>query len=137
MKPALAFILLSACWAGTASAAPGDILARYKAEAAQASAGFAPSATRGQALFQRNWGVSDSLPRCTTCHGDDLRRPGQHAITGKAIKPMLPAVETARLSDAAKTEKWFRRNCREVVGRECTPGEKADVVAYLMQGAGS
>lgn len=135
MKPAIAVILLSAAWTGTAHAAPGEILSHYRAEAAQASAGFTPSAARGQALFQRNWGVSASLPRCTTCHGDDLRRPGQHAITGKAIKPMQPAVEAARLSDPAKTEKWFRRNCREVVGRECTPGEKADVVTYLMQGA--
>lgn len=135
MKPAITLALLSASLAVAVHAAPGDILARYRAEAAQASPGFAPAAARGQALFQRNWGVSDSLPRCTTCHGDDLRRPGQHAITGKAIKPLLPTVEASRLSDPAKTEKWFRRNCREVVGRECTPGEKADVVAFLMQGA--
>ena len=24
-----------------------------------------------------------------------------------------------RFADAAKTEKWFRRNCNDVVGREC------------------
>jgi hypothetical protein len=133
MKPATLLLLLAGLWATTAGA--GEVLARYNAEAAQTSPGFSPSAARGQALFQRAWNASSSLPRCTTCHGEDPRRPGRHAITGKAIQAMQPAVEPARLSDPAKTEKWFRRNCREVVGRECSPAEKADVVTYLMQGA--
>ena len=36
-----------------------------------------------------------------------------------------------RKTDAAKTEKWFRRNCNDVVGRECSAGEKADVLSWL------
>ena len=28
-------------------------------------------------------------------------------------------------------EKWFARNCKDVLGRACTPAEKADVVAWL------
>jgi len=135
MKSATVLLFLTGFWACTASA--GEVLARYSAEAARTSPGFTPSAARGQALFQHNWTASASLPRCTTCHGDDSRRPGRHAITGKTIQAMQPAVEPARLSDLAKTEKWFRRNCREVVGRECSAGEKADVVTYLMQGAQS
>ena len=127
------FAGLAGLWAGQAGAE--DVLGRYRAEAAQAQPGFAPSPARGQALFQRAWTVSASLPRCTTCHGDDPRRPGRHAITGKVIQAMHPGVEPARLSELAKTEKWFRRNCREVLGRECSAGEKADVVTYLMQGA--
>ncbi|HEX7384701.1 MAG TPA: DUF1924 domain-containing protein, partial [Burkholderiaceae bacterium] len=27
--------------------------------------------------------------------------------------------------------KWFRRNCGDVLGRECTADEKADIVAWL------
>jgi hypothetical protein len=135
MKSATVLLILAGFWACTAGA--GEVLARYHAEAAKTQPGFAPSAARGQALFQRNWTASASLPRCTTCHGDDPRRPGRHAITGKTIQAMQPAVEPARLSDLAKTEKWFRRNCREVVGRECSAAEKADVVTYLMQGAQS
>jgi hypothetical protein len=33
--------------------------------------------------------------------------------------------------DATKTEKWFRRNCNDVMGRECSAAEKADVIAWL------
>ena len=133
MKPFYALLFVACAFSATASAA--DVLARYSAEAARAEPGFTPSAARGQALFQRAWNATPSLPRCTTCHGDEPRRAGRHAVTGKAIQPMHPAAEPARFADLAKTETWFRRNCREVVGRECSAGEKADVVTYLMQGA--
>ena len=45
---------------------------------------------------------------------------------------MAPAVNAERFTDLAKTEKWFRRNCKDVVGRECQANEKADVLAWLM-----
>ena len=32
----------------------------------------------------------------------------------------------------ALIERWFKRNCKDVLGRECAAGEKADVLAYLM-----
>ena len=35
-------------------------------------------------------------------------------------------------TDPAKTEKWFRRNCNDVMGRVCTADEKADVLAWLL-----
>jgi len=41
----------------------------------------------------------------------------------------------SRFTDVAKTDKWFRRNCGDVVGRECTAAEKADVIAFLLQPA--
>jgi hypothetical protein len=31
-------------------------------------------------------------------------------------------------------EKWFKRNCNDVLARACTPAEKADVLAYLLKG---
>ena len=34
-------------------------------------------------------------------------------------------------TDEAKVDKWFRRNCNDVLSRECTAVEKADVLAYL------
>jgi Domain of unknown function (DUF1924) len=34
-------------------------------------------------------------------------------------------------TDSAKVDKWFRRNCKDVLARECSAGEKADVLAYL------
>ena len=57
---------------------------------------------------------------------------GKHARTGKPITPLAPAFNAERFTDAAKTEKWFRRNCNDVVGRECTAGEKADLIAWLL-----
>ena len=45
---------------------------------------------------------------------------------------MAPAAHPQRFTDAAKTEKWFRRNCNDVVGRECTPAEKADFISWLL-----
>ncbi len=69
---------------------------------------------------------------CSSCHGPVPTTPGQHASTGKVIKPMAPAFNPERFTDAAKSEKWFRRNCRDVVGRECSASEKADVLAWLL-----
>ena len=45
--------------------------------------------------------------------------------------PLAPAAHARRFSDAAKAEKWFRRNCNDVLGRECSAAEKADVLAWL------
>ena len=45
---------------------------------------------------------------------------------------MAPAANPQRFSDAAKVEKWFKRNCNDVLGRACTAQEKGDVLAYLM-----
>ena len=37
-----------------------------------------------------------------------------------------------RFTRPDKVEKWFRRNCNDVLGRACTASEKGDVLAYLM-----
>ena len=57
---------------------------------------------------------------------------GKHASTGKVIAPLAPAFNPERFTDMAKTEKWFRRNCNDVMGRECSSSEKADVLAWLL-----
>lgn len=68
---------------------------------------------------------------CATCHTDNLRQQGKHAKTGKVIKPMAPSVNSERLSDAKHIEKWFLRNCKWTLGRECSAQEKADFLAYI------
>jgi hypothetical protein len=45
---------------------------------------------------------------------------------------MAPAFNPERFTELAKSEKWFRRNCNDVVGRECTATEKADVLVWLL-----
>jgi hypothetical protein len=94
-----------------------------------AQAGGAPDPVRGQAFFTTRHGREWS---CSTCHGAVPTQVGKHATTGKQIGPMAPAFNPERFTDAAKTEKWFRRNCNDVVGRECTPAEKADVLSWLL-----
>jgi hypothetical protein len=59
---------------------------------------------------------------------------GKHVITDKRIDPFSPAVNKERFTDSKKVEKWFKRNCTEVVGRECTAAEKADFIQFVSQG---
>ncbi len=109
---------------------PGRVRALLLALAAAAGPAMAeaPSATRGQAFFTQTHGRDWS---CSSCHGAVPLGTGRHAATGKAIEPLAPAANPRRFTDAAHTEKWFRRNCKDVLGRECSAGEKADVVAFL------
>ena len=60
----------------------------------------------------------------------DPHNAGQTTV-GQAIKPMAVSVTPDRFTDMAKTEKWFRRNCKTVLGRECTPVEKGDFIAFM------
>lgn len=103
---------------------PADMLAGY----AQAS-GQAPQSVRGQQFFDATHGKEWS---CSTCHTQQPTAEGTHASTRKAITPLAPAANPKRLTDSAKTAKWFRRNCNDVLGRECTSAEKADVLAWLI-----
>lgn len=92
------------------------------------------SAARGEALWKKqypNKNTPGAMQNCTTCHGDDLRANGKHVRTGKTIEPMAPSVNAKRFTDQKFIEKWFRRNCKGVMGRECTPQEKGDLLTYL------
>lgn len=103
---------------------PARILNGYAAQS-----GAAPVPANGQQFFTTRHGHEWS---CATCHGVTPTGAGQHAATGKTIAPLAPAFNPERFTDPAKTEKWFRRNCGDVVGRECTASEKADVLSWLM-----
>ncbi len=92
------------------------------------SANAAPDPARGQQFFTAKHGREWS---CSSCHTATPTAEGKHANTGKPIEPLAPAANPKRFTDAAKTEKWFRRNCNDVLGRECTADEKADVRAWL------
>ncbi|RAI37581.1 DUF1924 domain-containing protein, partial [Rhodoplanes roseus] len=96
-----------------------------------ADASFSPSAERGRALFTSSPAAGKpDTPSCTSCHTTTLTRAGQ-ARAGKPIEPMAPSVVPTRLSDPATVEKWFRRNCPDVLGRDCSATEKADLLAFL------
>ncbi len=112
---------------------PQQIRQIYATEAAAQQAGFTPSAKRGEILFRQRFALNDKMPACTSCHTDSPLNIGQHAVTGKSVKPLAVATNAERFADAAKVEKWFGRNCKEVVGRACTPAEKADFVTYMSE----
>jgi hypothetical protein len=53
-------------------------------------------------------------------------------VTEKPIAALAPAANPARFTDKGKVENWFRLNCKDFIGRECTAAEKADVTAWLI-----
>jgi hypothetical protein len=106
------------------AATPAELLAGYVAQAGQSA-----SAAKGEAFFKASHGQEW---QCTSCHGKSPMTGGRHASTDKAIEPLAPAANAKRFTDSAKVEKWFRRNCKDVLARECSAAEKADVLAWLI-----
>lgn len=110
--------------AGSQAETPRQLLDGYRTTAATPA-----QPARGQALFTTRQGSDWS---CSSCHGALPTAAGKHVVTGKTIAPLAPAFNAERFSNPAKVEKWFRRNCNDVLGRECTAAEKADVLAWLL-----
>jgi rubredoxin len=106
------------------AATPAELLAGYTAQAGQPA-----NAARGETFFKASHGQEW---QCPSCHGKSPMVGGRHASTDKTIEPLAPAANPKRFTDSAKVEKWFRRNCKDVLARECTAVEKADVLAWLM-----
>jgi mono/diheme cytochrome c family protein len=113
-------------WAET----PGDILSAITTEAKSSNPAFkAFSAARGETFFKQK-NVKDQS--CAACHTENPAATGKHSTSGKLIEALAPAANPERFTDPAKVAKWFRRNCNDVLERECTAQEKGDVIAYLI-----
>ncbi|MFQ5438681.1 MAG: DUF1924 domain-containing protein [Paracoccaceae bacterium] len=94
-------------------------------------AGTPLSAARGKAFFMgTHSGGKPDLNSCTVCHTRNLHGAGKTRV-GKPIDPMAVSANPARFTDPKKVAKWFRRNCKSVLGRECTASEKGDILIYL------
>jgi hypothetical protein len=102
---------------------PQDLLKSYEAQSGKAS----PS--RGEQFFNTKHGKEWS---CSTCHENPPNHDTKHIVTGKVIKPLAPSANSARFTDEAKADKWFKRNCNDVLDRDCTTQEKAEVLSWLM-----
>lgn len=105
------------------SAAPQQLLMGYEASSGKSSP------ARGEQFFNAKHGKEWS---CASCHENPPNRDTKHIVTGKVIKPLSPTTNPERFVDQAKADKWFKRNCNDVLARECTAQEKADVLAWLM-----
>ncbi|MCB1640018.1 MAG: DUF1924 domain-containing protein [Thiothrix sp.] len=109
---------------------PQDLLTAFETGARAADRAFGGfSAARGELFFNSTHGHDWS---CSSCHTTQPIQPGKHAKTGKSIDPLSPNANAERFTRSRKVEKWFRRNCNDVLGRECTALEKGDVLTFLM-----
>lgn len=120
----LAGLALAGPLAQAADTTPAQQLERFAAQAGQPG-----QAERGGVFFNSRHGGEWS---CSSCHGKPPVAVGKHASTGKAIDPLAPAFNPQAFTDTAKVDKWLRRNCKDVLQRECSASEKADVLAYLI-----
>ena len=105
------------------SATSQELLKGYEAQSNKASS------ARGEQFFNAKHGKEWS---CASCHENPPNHDTKHIVTGKVIKPLSPNSNPERFTDQAKAEKWFKRNCNDVLTRECTAQEKADVLSWLM-----
>ena len=102
---------------------PQELLTGYEAKSGKALS------SRGEQFFNAKHGKEWS---CATCHEAPPNHDTKHIVTGKVIKPLSPNSNASRFSDLAKVEKWFKRNCNDVLARECSAQEKADVLSWLI-----
>lgn len=112
----------------TATSQAADTSAQQQLQYYISQAGRAASANNGDQFFNSKHGREWT---CASCHGTPPTQQGKHASTGKLIAPLAPAFNPKAFTDTARVEKWFRRNCKDVLSRECSAAEKADVIAYL------
>jgi len=131
----MAAVIVIFATARTASANPARdaIMAAITAQAQAENPGFAGfSAERGKAFFlATHTGGKPETPSCTSCHGNSPFTVGQ-TRAGKVIEPLAPSKTPDRYTDPEKVAKWFYRNCRSVLGRECTAMEKGDYLSYMI-----
>jgi len=102
---------------------PQDLLKSYEAQSGKASS------SRGEQFFNTKHGKEWS---CSSCHENPPNHDTKHIVTGKVIKPLAPSANPTRFTDEAKADKWFKRNCNDVLDRDCTAQEKAEVLSWLM-----
>ena len=123
IKKVLLLLVMISLVKAVFSAVPQELLKGYEAQSGKASS------ARGEQLFNTKHGKEWS---CASCHDSPPNHDTKHIVTGKVIKPLFPNVNSERFVDQVKVEKWFKRNCNDVLARECTAQEKADVLAWLM-----
>ncbi len=133
MRSTLLICTLLGFAAGAAAATPQELLRQYETQAKQENPGFAGfSAERGQSFFRTERAHSNGQQAsCSTCHTADPRNQGK-TRANKVIEPMAASANPQRFTDAAKVEKWFGRNCKDVLERACTTQEKGDFIQYLV-----
>lgn len=137
MKRAAAVIVLTGLATAIAGVTMADdrrdaILADFASQAKATDPAFSAfDAERGKSFWMAtHTGGKQDTPSCTTCHTKNPKAVGQ-SRAGKDIMPMAVSKTPDRFTDPDKVAKWLLRNCKSVVGRECTPTEKGDIITFL------
>lgn len=131
IKPTLLIGVMLLASGTKAADTPTSLMTGYAATAGVSAQSL--SAERGAALYRSEHpGRAGASVSCSSCHTANPKQPGRSRV-GKRIEPLAPTVNPERFTDAAKVEKWFRRNCQDVLQRECSAQEKGDFIAWLNQ----
>ncbi len=94
---------------------------------------FVSSVTEGKMFFNRKIKMPNGKEMaCASCHTTNPANVGKHALTGKSIEPLSPAVNKKRFNDLDKVEEKFTEHCNEIIGTDCTAAEKANYIIYLL-----
>ena len=127
-------LLITSISVALAGPQQNQLIGEYESLARKQVADFSGfSVTRGETLYREIYqGGKADTPSCTTCHSNSPEQSGK-TRAGKSIEPMALSQTPDRYSDFKKTEKWFRRNCQSVLGRECTPLEKGDFITFMIE----
>ena len=129
LKRFIQTLLYAILGASAFAAQAGDTTPAAQLQRFEAAAGRTGNADTGRLFFTSTHG---SKWTCASCHGEAPTKVAKHASTGKPIDPLAPSANPTALTDSARVDKWFRRNCKDVLSRECTPAEKSDVIAFLL-----
>ncbi len=107
-----------------------NLLSRYQVKNVKE---FSPK--RGEAMWLKTYKNREAgdIRSCQTCHTKNLKASGKHYKTGEVINPLAPSVNPARFTEIKFIEKWFKRNCKWTLGRECTNQEKGDFLLFLQK----
>jgi hypothetical protein len=156
MQMRIWLLVISVLIAGISEATePEDFLAAYAEQARLADPAFSGfSAERGRAFYHRTHTLDDgSELSCASCHHADPRRAtvahqdqipcrachvtlhkpsGGRSMTIRQLQPFAPTAYPDRFTNEWKVEAWFGWNCKLLLKRECTPGEKGDLITWLM-----
>lgn len=111
---------------------PEAILKHYEQSALDADKKFRGFSVVGgkQLYFQKEKSPKGDIS-CSTCHTTDPKATGR-TRANKDIEPIAPSAHGKRFTDFKHVEKWFTRNCDDVLKRACSTQEKGDFITYLL-----
>lgn len=128
----LAFLIGLPRRAHAAEPLPAALLREYEAVARRENPAFRGfSGAEGRRIYLAEHVQDGERVSCATCHTADPRQRGRTPV-GKVVEALAPAANPDRFTDRRETEKWFKRNCKQVVGRECTAEEKGHFLTYVL-----